>query len=259
MQRKHVLAYSLFSLFLLILLSSCFVSPTRVLSRLASDSRYDELERKAATLLTKRIDAEPLFYRSLALQQLKREKEAYPVLTLYFAIAKADDQHLADAYRLMCSLSLKADDPLACIGSATWLEGKSLLEEQEAKAYYQALLMTGDKIEAARVFSQYLKNTIEPVAYAEMVLRSITEKVKLEEAFFPLTLQEKLTLLQSISSDTVSSERATLLLSLATPLEQAFEGRAELGQVYGLLQTLYGYADIRVQQRKYSTLAQNFR
>ena len=259
MQRKQVLAYLLFSLFLFFLLSSCFVSPSRDLSRLASEGKFAELEKKTATMLFDRIEAEPLFYRGVALQQLDYQKDAYHVLNLYFGMATKDDEHLTEAHRLMCSLALEVGNPLQGISSARWLEERSLVEETEARAYYQALLMVGESAEATRVFQLYLKSTIEPYAYAQMVVGSLTDTEKLEEAFAPLSLQQQLTLLLSVASDTVSQERATLLLALATPLEQAFEGSVELVQVYRLLEALYGYADVRVQQRKYRTLVQNFR
>ncbi|MBI9093291.1 MAG: hypothetical protein JEY71_00265 [Sphaerochaeta sp.] len=258
MQRKHILAYLLFSLFLFFLLSSCFLSSSGDGSRLASEAKYGELERKTALMLSKRIEAEPLYYRGVALQQLDRKEDAYHVLKLYFAIAKGDDDHLVEAHRLMCLLSLDANTPLSGISSGRWLEERMVLEERETRAYYQALLMIGDSREAARIFELYLKDTIEPYAYAQMVLGTLPDREKLQKAFVPLSPLQQLTLLQSVASDTLDQERATLLLSLAIPLEQAFEGRAELVQVYSLLQALYGYADVRVQQRKYSTLAQNF-
>ncbi len=259
MQRKHVLAYLLFSLFLIFLLSSCSASSSRNLIRLASEAKYEEMERKTGSMLSKRIEAVPLFYRSIALQQLDRKEDAYHVLKLYFAIAKGDDDHLVDAHRLMCLLSLEVNNPLSGISSGSWLEVHLLLEESETRAYYQALLMIGDSVEATRVFELYLKDTIEPYAYAQMVLGTLTDREKLQKAFAPLSTRQQLTLLQTVASDTLAQERATLLLSLAIPLEQAFEGRAELAEVYSLLEALYGYADVRVQQRKYSTLAQNFR
>lgn len=259
MQRKHVLAYLLFSLFLFLLLSSCFSPSSGELTKLVADARYGELERLTASMLAKRIDAKPLFYRSVALQQLDRKEDAYHVLNLYFGMAEGDDEHLVDAHRLMSSLSLEVTNPIKGIASARWLEQLSLLTEKEAQAYYQALLMAGETTEAERVFAQYLKDTIEPYLYAKMVLGSFSDTKKIEEAFASLSQQDKLRLLQSIASVTLGQERAHLVLSLATPLEQAFEGRVELVQVYRLLETLYGYADVRVQQRKYSSLAQNFR
>ncbi len=180
------------------------------------------------------------------------------MLNLYFGMAKGDDQHLEEAHRMMCSLSLDAGNPAKGISSAMWLEEHSLVGEPEAKAYYTALLMVGDSAEAARVFDQYLKDTIESYAYAEMIIASATDRNKLESAFAPLSPHQQLRLLQIAASDTVLQERATLLLPLAIPLEQAFEGSAELVQVYNLLGTLYGYADVRVQQRKYNTLALSF-
>ena len=259
MQRKHVLAYLLFSLFLFFLLSSCFLSSSGDIARLALDERYGELETKTAKLLSRRIEAEPLFYRVVALQQLDREEEAFYVLTLYFGMAKQEDQHMVEAHRMMCSLSLAANNPDISISSARWLEERSLLEENEAGSYYQALLMVGDSIGSARVFAQYLKDTIEPYAYARMILSSGSSREKIEEAFSPLSGKEQLSLLQSAASDTLPQERATLLLSFATPLEQAFEGSVDLVLVYRLLEALYDYADLRVPQRKYNTLAQNFR
>jgi|GEM_PF-7006177 len=258
MQRKHVLAYWLFSLFLFFLLVSCFVPSDSDLSKLSAEAKYGELERKTATMLTKRIEAVPLFYRAVALQQFDKREDAFHVLNLYFGMAKEDDQHLVEAHRMMCSLSLEAGNPDKGISSARWLEDRSLLEEAEAQAYYQALQIVGQSAEAARVFSQYLKETIEPYAYAEMLLNSGSPRESLAEAFAPLTLRQQLTLLQRAASVTISRERATLLLSFATPLEQAFEGSVELFQVYSLLEALYGYADMRVQQRKYNSLAQNF-
>ena len=256
MQRKHVLAYLLFSFFLFFPLCSCFLSSNGELAKLVEQGRYEELERKTATMHTRSIDAFSLFYRSVALQQLDRGEDAFHVLNLYFGMANEDDEHLAEAHHLMCSLSY---DPYKVVSSARWLEERALLEQEDAQGYYQALFMVGEKLEAERVFEEHLKDTIKPFAYAQMILGSSTDIQKLEQALSSLSLQQKLTLLQSVASGTVSQERAILLLSFATPLEQAFEGKAALVQVYHLLETLYGYADVRVQQRKYSTLAQNFR
>ena len=175
---------------------------------------------------------------------------------------------------MMTTLALEAGRPQQCIASALWLEGRSLLGQAQAKAYYQSLQAMGEIGEAARVFSQYMKESISSYAYAEMLLGSFSLALttsassssssysqweELEQVFSILSLEERLTLLQKVASVTVSGDRATLLLSLATPLEQAFEGSPLLRQVYSLLETLYGYADLRVQGRKYSTLANNFR
>ena len=228
-------------------------------------------------MLAKGIDAEPLFYRAVALEGLHRDVEAYHVLNLYFAMAEKESPHLEEAHRMMTTLALEAGRHQQCIASALWLEGRSLLGQAQAKAYYQSLLAVGEIGEAARVFSQYMKESISSYAYAEMLLGSFSLALttsassssssssssysqweELEQVFSILSLEERLTLLQKVASVTVSGERATLLLSLATPLEQAFEGSPLLRQVYSLLETLYGYADLRVQGRKYSTLANNF-
>ena len=256
MQRKHVLAYLLFSLFLVFLLGSCFLSSNGVLAKLVEQGRYEELERKTATMHQRSIDASSLFYRSVALQHLERGEDAFHVLNLYFGMAKEEDEHMVEAHRMMIFLSY---DLVKVISSARWLEERSLLEQEGAQVYYQALSMIGESIEAERVFDRYLKDTITPFDYAQMILSSSEDIQKLEQAFATLGPEEKLTLLQSAASGTVSLDKATVLLSLATPLEQAFEGNAELVQVYRLLETLYGKANVRVQQRKYSTLAQNFR
>ncbi len=258
MQRNKVLAYLLFSLFLCALLISCFVPSSEELSRLADEHRYAELERKTETMLSKRIGSVPLFYRALALQQLDRSEQAYHVLNLYFAMAKEDDERLEEAHRMMCSLAIEVEKPNKTLGSARWLVERSQLEERDAASYYQALLMLDQSVEASRVFQLYLKDTIDAYSYAQMVLLSLTDREELEASFAPLTPNQQLTLLQSVASGTLSQQRATLLLKLALPLEQAFEDKGELSQVYRLLQTLYGYADMRIQQRKYTTLAQNF-
>ncbi len=258
MQRKKVLAYLLFSLFICTLLTSCYVPSSGELSKLAGEHRYAELERKTETMLSKRIGSVPLFYRAVALQGLDKSEQAYHVLNLYFAMAEDDDERLEEAHRMMCSLALEAGAPNRTLGSARWLEGRSLLEERSAGSYYQALLMLDQKVEASRVFHLYLKDTIDAYSYAQMVLLSLTEREDLEASFAPLAPNQQLTLLQSVASGTLSQQRATLLLNLALPLEQAFEDKGELSQVYRLLQTLYGYADMRVQQRKYTTLSQNF-
>lgn len=274
MQRKHVLAYLLFSLFLFFLLGSCFGPSSEELSKLASEKQYGELGGRTAAMLAKGIDAEPLFYRAVALEGLHRDVEAYHVLNLYFAMAEKESRHLEEAHRMMTTLALEAGRPQQCIASALWLEGRSLLGQAQAKAYYQSLQAMGEIGEAARVFSQYMKESISSYAYAEMLLGSFSLALttsassssssysqweELEQVFSILSLEERLTLLQKVASVTVSGDRATLLLSLATPLEQAFEGSPLLRQVYSLLETLYGYADLRVQGRKYSTLANNFR
>ncbi|MDY0288050.1 MAG: hypothetical protein RBR15_04420 [Sphaerochaeta sp.] len=270
MQRKHVLAYLLFSLFLFSLLVSCFSPSSEQLSKLATEGKYRELEGRTASMLAKRIEAEPLFYKAIALEGQKRGVDAFHVLNLYFAMAEKESRYLVEAHRMMTSLALEAGRPQQCIASALWLEELSLLGQVQAKAYYQGLLAVGGIGEAARVFSQYLKESISSYAYAEMLLGSFSvasppsssssysQWEELEQVFSTLSLEERLTLLQKAASVTVPGERATLLLSLATPLEQAFEGTQTLKQVYTLLETLYGYADLRVQGRKYSTLANNF-
>ena len=257
MQRKYVLAYMLFSLSLFLFFVSCFSPSSGELSKLASEQRYAELAKKTEAMLARRITSEPLYYRSLALQASEPE-EAFHLLNLYFAMAKGDDQHVEGAHRLMTTLSLETKAVPKLIRSARWLEERSLLSRAEAGPYYQGLLLAGEGEEATRVFAQYLKDTIDPYTYAEMLLRSSLSEEKLTEAFAVLSFHERLTLLQRAASDRVNPEKATLLLELAIPLEQAFEDSPYLGQVYRLLEILYGYADLRVQGRKYSTLAQNF-
>ena len=258
MQRKHVLAYLLFSLFLFLVFVSCFYPSSGELSKLAKEGEYDSLAKKTETMLARRIASEPLYYRSLALQESDSE-EAFHVLNLYFAIAKGDDQHLEGAHRLMIPLSLEANVPHKLIASARWLEERSLLTTVEAGPFYQGLLLAGESEEATRVFAHYLKDTIDSYTYAGMLLLSSSSEEKITQAFSILSFQEQLTLLQSAASDRVNPEKAAFLLLLAGPLEQAFKDSPYLGQVYSLLEVLYGYADLRVQGRKYSTLAQNFR
>lgn len=262
MQRKIVLAYLLFSLFFFLFILffvSCFAPSSGVLAKLADEGKYVQLEQKTATMLAKRIGAEPLYYRALALHQGEEAQEAYHILHLYFAMAKGDDQHLESAHRLMSSLALEVDRPALGIASARWLQERNLLQEVEARAYYQGLLALDEQAEATKVFSEFLAGTIDTYAYAEMLLNFSASEQTIVETFSTLSSHEQLRLLQSVASDTVNYARAIFLLSLATPLEQAFEGSPELGQVYHLLATLYGYADKRVQGRKYTTLAKTFR
>lgn len=255
MQRNRTLAYLLFSLFLL--LASCGISPAPGFSRLADGGKFAELEQKSAKALSKRIEAETLYYRAVALEGLARHDEAFHLLSLYFAMASAKDANLVVAHRLMCRVATEAKEPEKVLSSARWLDSLSLLEREQVELYYQALLMTGNVDEATTIFTRFLKDTIEPVAYARMLLASEAEEKKVVEAFSFLHPLEQLTLIQSSASDTVSPERAKFLLSLAIPLEAAITDSSYTVQIYGLLADLYGYADLRVQARKYSTLAQN--
>lgn len=258
MQRKRILAYKLLSFFLICTLISCSAQQDKELAKLAQKGNYQELSRRTSALLQQSVRPTVLYYRALALYEQGLDEQAYFVLKLFLSTSDTQDTYLSKAHEMILTLALQRDDLSTVLSSARYLEEHGILHAEGAQAYYQALTLTEQDSEAFRIFEQYLKDTISPFDYAEMIVRSSHDWDTITAAVGLLTKDEQLSLLQNITSDTVRFDSVATLLSLATPLEQAFSGQERLGEVYRLLRDLYGLSDMRVQQRKYSTLSDNF-
>jgi hypothetical protein len=243
----------LFSLFLL--LSGCRQIETKRLEQLYGQQEYERTVSMADSLLRKSIYPGYLFWGAKARYALDKQEAAYHDLSLYLAMAGAKDVYFSEANRLMCVLALRQADYHAVVASAGQLENLGEIDPQAGSAWYQALSALGRSDEAARVFSVYLKDTIDPLSYAKLLVRARIGGERLTDAVRTLDEGQTLALLEFAVSATVPSGYAGKLLAFAVPLEDAYDGKAGLSRVYAVLAALYGYSDQRVLERKYSTLS----
>jgi hypothetical protein len=216
---------------------------------------YGKTVEIARNLISESVQAEYLFWEAKANIGLGQNGEAFQELDLFLAMTDAKDENWREAALLMCQIAFQQKKYLRVVESARNLETLGWLGESGPRYYYEALFALNQKELANQVFATYLKDSIDENQYAKILLETKTIGKALSDAFSVLTLTEQLALLEFAASDTVSSSYANELLKLAIPLEQSIEDNLALKRVYSVLEILYGYADQRVLQRKYATLA----
>jgi tetratricopeptide (TPR) repeat protein len=243
----------LFSLF--VFASGCKKDSMQTLRLSFEEQDYEKTVEIAQALLEKSINSEYLFWEAKANSLLGNTTEAYSELSLHLAMIDGNSDSWQEANELMCRIGLQVGQYNRVVESARTLEQLGVLQGAFPQYYYQALVALKQSEQANEVFARYLKGTIDSYQYAKMLIAAKANAGSLGEAFSVLSPDEQLALLEFAASDTVTLDYANGLLKLAIPLEQSFTGKAELKRVYLVLENLYGFANQRVQQRKYGTLA----
>ena len=216
---------------------------------------YAGTVKTAQTLLKNSVQAEYLFWEAKANDALGNTADAYRELSLYLAMIDHEVVSWRDAHELMCRIGFQQKQYQRVIESAGILEQSGWLGGELPQYYYQALVATNQADKANQVFKRYLKDTVDAYQYALLLVTAKASIETLFEAFLGLTADEQLALLEFAASDTVRPDYAKGLLKLAVPLEKSYTDSVGLKRVYLVLEKLYGYADQRVLQRKYETLA----
>jgi hypothetical protein len=216
---------------------------------------YGKTIEIARNLLFDSVQAEYLFWEAKANVSLDQSGEAFQELDLFLAMTDSSDENWREATQLMCQIAFQQKNYPRVVESARNLESLGFLEGSAPQYYYEALVALNQKELANTVFATYLKDSIDANQYARILLVTKTVGKALSDAFSVLPLTEQLALLEFAASDTVSPSYANELLEFAIPLEQSIEDNLTLKRVYSVLEILYGYADQRVLQRKYATLA----
>ena len=255
MQRKQNLVPLLFSL--IFLFYSCSVNKSNNLKDLYEDGKYDQVLALSQKSLKQEVNGEYLYYEALGYEAMGDSDKAYHAISLYLSLGTDVDYFYKDAHLLLCRVGSVMKDWEQVNACSHLLKEWGLLTPDYARLYYQALLQLELNEQANAVFVEYLKETIDPYQYVQLLITSHVAVDVLAEDLSKLSVNDQLALLELSASDTVASERARQLLFLALPLEQAFTDNETLQRVYRLLGTLYGYADMRVLSRKYNTLVIN--
>ena len=254
MQRKSNLVPLLFSL--LFLFVSCSGNQSQNLKNLYEKGDYAQVLVLSETLLKKEVKGEYLYYEALGYEAMGEEKNAYHAIALYLSLGTDADYFFKDAHVLLCRVGFAMKDMERVVACSRLLQDWGILSLEYARLYYQALLDLHMTEQAAAVFEEHLKDSIDLYQYVQMLILSNTQVEVFSEDLSKLSSNDQLALLELSASDTVAPERARQLLALSLPLEYSFTDNEMLVRVYRLLGKLYGYADMRVLSRKYNTLVE---
>ncbi|AEV28300.1 hypothetical protein SpiGrapes_0442 [Sphaerochaeta pleomorpha str. Grapes] len=243
----------LFSLF--VFFPGCKKDPNQELRNSFEQKDYVGTVKIAQTLLKESVQSEYLFWEAKANDSLGNTAVAYSELSLYLAMTDHENASWREANELMCKIGFQVKQYQRVIESAGILEQSGWLGGELPRYYYQALVAAKQAEKANQVFKSYLKDSVDAYQYALLLVNAKASIENLFDAFLTLSPDEQLALLEFAASDTVKPDYANGLLKLAIPLEKSCTESVGLKRVYLVLEKLYGYADQRVLQRKYETLA----
>jgi hypothetical protein len=249
MMMRGTLALLLFS-FLLVFSTGCNRENTTY-GELVQRGEYQAILDRATRSLAKQVDAGDLYWLALAHYGLGNEEEAAQTLTLHFALLGDHREPSAGAQ----TLAVLLPDPDLAIRWGRVLEAEGRMEETTALSFYRALLSRGLKEEANSVFATYLRDTVDPLSYAQALIDSDADPALIRRAFEVLELPKQVDLLIRASERANTLERALHLLPIADEVEALNLDSGDRIRLYSAMATLYGQADLRVQANKYRSLA----
>lgn len=244
----------------LLLFSFCllFVSCGKAevsLEDLALQGKYEQLLDAAQSDFSRTYHKSSLYYMALAQERLGEVKESAESLALYLALAGKQGSSPA-ARKLAVLVGNRADQPDLVIEMAQLLEEQNQLDETTAKELYQAFLAKGRTEDAHRVFSSYLKGTLDKVAYAQVLIDAHASIALIEEALLSLTKEEAIQMLHSSSTQSMDAQRAYDYYVFAVSYESMQLDDPQKRLLYAALARFASQADLRVQANKYQSLAQ---
>ena len=252
MMRTRYCTLLLFSFCLLF--ASCH-KPESNLEELALQGRYELLESAASLDFSRTYQKSSLYYAALAQERLGKVKEAAFSLKLYLALAGAQGSSEA-AKTLAVLVGNRAGDAELVIDMGMLLEEQHALDETTAKELYQALLATKRTEDAHRVFSTYLKGTLDGLGYAKVLIEAQASFSLVKEALDALPIEDAVNLLLSVSGTDLVMQRSYDYYSYAITYESRSLDGKQRKALYSSLARFASQADLRVQANKYQSLAQ---
>ena len=231
-----------------------YARPVQELDALALSGDYDELLKTARDDFSNTYRKSSLYYVALGLMQTGQREQAAQCMDLYLELALDEEVSLA-AKQLVILLGNETGRQALVVEMAKELEETGSLEENLAQQYYKALLGLGNQTEANRIFSTYLKETMDAVSYAMLLLDGDASESLLKTSFSVLDDNQAITLLLKESEKDLKQEKALLLFSLAVGYESRTLDEALRRKLYTALSAFSNMAGYRVQANKYTTLA----
>ena len=242
-------------LFSFLLFAGCSKTELDV-GELAVNGQYERLLEISKAQFSKDYQSSSLYYLALAQARTGRTEQAYHSLILYDYMTDPRLQSTA-SLQLMVETAMRMGDFQIAAERSQRLEKNNQLDSVTAQMYYQALLQLNQEQQAGRVFTTYLRHTIDEVTYAKLLIGSDAEIDIIKLALDDIDeLSMVLSLLQLVSQRNNSQQRAMLLFEFAINYEKRFTDPIQLKQIYEVLSVLAQQADLRVQANKYRSLAQ---
>ncbi len=224
------------------------------LDQLALQGDFGKLERAASDDFSATYQKSSLYYVALAQERLGKLKEAAASLHLYLAMTGKQGASAAAA-QLAVLLGNRVGDAELVIDMGLLLEEKQALDEWTAKELYQALLSRTRTDDAHRIFTTYLKETIDSFAYATVLVEAKASFSLVKQALSSLTDEHVVTLLQYASSMQNDVQRAYDYFMFALLYENRILDGTMKKKLYTALARFASQADQRVQANKYQSLA----
>jgi len=224
------------------------------LDQLALQGDFEKLERAASDDFSATYQKSSLYYVALAQERLGKLKEAASSLHLYLAMTGKQGASAAAA-QLAVLLGNRVGDAELVIDMGLLLEEKQALDERTAKELYQALLSRTRTDDAHRIFTTYLKETIDSFAYATVLVEAKASFSLVKQAFSSLSDEHAVTLLQYASSMENGVQHAYDYFVFALSYENRILDGTMKKNLYTALARFASQADQRVQANKYQSLA----
>jgi hypothetical protein len=223
---------------------------------LAIEGDYPQLLQAARAEFSKHYASGALYYIALAQQRMGDNAEAVADLALYFSLNEESKVSLA-ARQLAVQVAGEAHQMGMVASQAAYLEAGNALDLEEAKLYYQALLSLNRRDEAARVFATYLRQTMDPLSYARMLVQGNAPLSMVKESCSNLPVQEVVQILLLASSKVDDRQQAQAYLSYAVSFENKEMATDVRKDLYTALYEFSRKSDARVQANKYQSLIQS--
>lgn len=244
----------------LLLFSFCLLfvgcqKPESNLEELALQGKFELLERIASDDFSRTYQKSSLFYVALAQERQGNVQEAALSLRLYLALAGTQGSSEA-AKNLAVLVGNRAGDSALVIEMGLLLEEQQALNETTAKELYQALLADKRIEDAHRVFSTYLKGTLDGLSYAKVLIEAQASFSLVMQALDALPIGDAVNLLLSVSSTELGMQRSFDYYSYAITYERKNLDEKQKQVLYASLARFASQADLRVQANKYQSLAQ---
>lgn len=224
------------------------------LDQLALRGSYEQLEAQARKEFSRTYHKSSLYYIALAQERTGKFEQAHASLRLYVAMTTRQETSVAAA-NLAVLLGNRVGDIQLVIDMGLFLEEQNALDEHTAEALYQALLAERRTEDAQRIFSTYLKGTMDSLGYARVLVQAQASLSLIKEAFSDLESEEVVEMLQVASEFENNVQRSYEYLVVGQSYEHTNLDGIHKKILYTALARFASQADQRVQANKYQGLA----
>lgn len=235
---------------IVLMLFFLFLSPVSASDPYASmieKEEWDEVLEKAST---KRLSSDRFHAEAISYHALHHDEAAWEIIRLYLACYDAKDLHYEEMLHLAVPVAWEEKEYAFLLA----IPEKTTLTESEARICYQAARVTGNEEKAKEIFSTYLRQTMDDVSYAMMLIESNASFKEIEEASQNLSPDETISVYTSYAYAEHADMDAQELFGKTLSLEADVTDKKSY---YQLLARLALLTDQRVLARKYQTLAQS--